>query len=135
MKNCSVIGGYYVNNANDKENLLDVLINIKSSRGEVVNYSFLKSLPVERLRAMIDNIDYDFNCVVYETDLNGNTSVSTAKMSSNNDTIWLAGKTIQIVKIEYFKRNTKARILEGNSLLAKEERITKLIMQKEGREV
>ena len=60
-----VIGGHFVHDRTDKEELLDVLINVMSSRGQVVVYSMLKKLSCEELVKKLEEFPLRFNSVVY----------------------------------------------------------------------
>ncbi len=128
MKNYTLIAGkYMINNINDKEEILDMLINVMSCKGLCVEYKILKSLSTEELIKKLENIEKDFNCVVYEYDLNHNLTLHKATFSDDKRVLKYCGKTIIIETKETFKENIAEREAEGNSISEKEKFLLKEI--------
>ena len=128
MKNYTLIAGkYMVKNLNDKEEILDILFNVMSSKGLVVEYKILKNLSAEELIKKLENIEKDFNSVVYEFDINHNVTIHKATFSEDKRVLKYCGKTIIIETKESFKENLAERISEGNIISEKEKFLLKEI--------
>lgn len=115
-----VIGGYLIHDTSDKEELLDKLINIMSSKGQVVSYKVLKKLSCEELVKMIENIPLRFNSVVYVYDMEHNMRVYKAWVDDEHRAVEFCGTRLIIESFESFKGNIISREMEGNTISSKE---------------
>ena len=115
MKNYKIVNGYMINDVNDKEELLDLLINIMSSAAQVVNYSQLKALTAQQLLDKIENFQKNYNAIVYEFDLEHNCRIFKANFAENR-TLEYNGKKIIIENRDSFVKNCAERAAEGNEL-------------------
>ena len=104
-----------IKNIDNKEELLDLLINLMSSAGQVVNYSILKTFTAEQLLNKIENFNKNYNAIVYEYDLEHNCRIFKADFADNR-VLKYNGKTIIIENKETFKENCAERQAEGNEL-------------------
>ena len=120
-----VIGGYYVQDRTDKEELLNVLINVMSSRGQVVVYSILKELSCEELVKKLENLPLRFNSVVYVYDMENNRRIYKARVDDERRSVEFCGYKLIIESFESFKGNIMEREMEGNTISYREEDILK----------
>ena len=120
-----VIGGYYVQDRTDKEELLNVLINVMSSRGQVVVYSILKNLSCEELVKKLENLPLRFNSVVYVYDMENNRRIYKARVDDERRSVEFCGYKLIIESFESFKGNIVEREMEGNTISYREEDILK----------
>lgn len=128
MKNYTLIANrYYIKNIKDKEEILNLLINVMSSKGLLVEYKYLKNLTIEQLTKKLENLEKDFNCIVYEYDLNGNCIINKAVFSEDKRVLKYCGKTLIIETKESFKELLAESEREGNKISAKEKIILKEI--------
>ena len=128
MKNYTLIANkYYIKNIKDKEEILDLIINVMSSKGLLVEYKYLKNLTIEQLIKKLENLEKDFNCIVYEYDLNHNLIINKAVFSEDKRVLKYCGKTLIIETKESFKELLAEREREGNEINIKEKIILKEI--------
>lgn len=116
------IGGYIIHNIDDKDEILDVLINVMSQKALVCEYKYLKSLSCEELLTRLERIETNYNCVVYEYDLDHNQTIHRANFIDNR-TLKYNGKTIIIETLESFVENFAEIEAEGNKISQKEKNI------------
>lgn len=116
-KNYEIIGGYMVKDKTDKEEILDVLINVMSQNAQVVDYKFLKSLSAAELIEKLKNAGKSsYNRIVYEYSLDGTMTVHKAEISDDNRTLKFCGKTFIIETKQNFLNNLAEREAEDNSI-------------------
>ena len=114
-----------------KEELLDIYFNLLSSKGRVVEYSWMKNLSKEELIQRINKIDEDYNVIVYESDFENNITVYKATLSDDKRVLKYCGKTIIIETPQSFIEGIAERKAEGNKIDLKEEVILKELAQRE----
>ena len=120
-----VIGGHLIYDRTDKEELLNVLINVMSSRGQVVVYSILKELSCEELVKKLENLPLRFNSVVYVYDMENNRRIYKARVDDERRSVEFCGYKLIIESFESFKGNIMEREMEGNTISYREEDILK----------
>lgn len=108
-----------------KEDLLDIYFNLLSARGQVVEYKWMKNLSKEELITRINEIDEDYNVIVYESDFENNITVYKATLSDDKRVLKYCGKTIIIETPQSFIEGIAERRAEGNKIDLKEEIILK----------
>lgn len=106
-----------------KEDLLDIYFNLLSSRGRVVEYRWMKNLSREELIERISKIDEDYNVVVYEFDLEGNTNIYKGNFTDDKRVLKYCGKTLIIETPVGYVNGILEREAEGNEISVKEKNI------------
>ena len=106
-----------------KEDLLDIYFNLLSSRGRVVEYRWMKNLSREELIERISKIDEDYNVVVYEFDLEGNTNIYKGNFTDDKRVLKYCGKTLIIETLVGYVNGILEREAEGNEISVKEKNI------------
>lgn len=114
------VGGYWVRNKRSKEELLNLLIKVMSSRGLVVEYRFLKKLTCEELIKKLENLRDNWNVIVTEYDLEHNMRRVYKGRFINNQVLKLPGRTIFIEDFAGFKKDIAERIAGGNAITERE---------------
>lgn len=122
MENYKTVGGYMVQFPYEKENVLDVLINVMSSKGMLVEYSLLKNKTVEELLNKLENLNKNYTHIVTEYTLDGQAIFHKATKKENCLELENGYKFIIETK-EEFVETCNERLLEGNELSPREERI------------